>query len=276
MNKYAIYFAAVSLLWVMSCTNNSQNKPVMDSSSDWWYSAADDRTKAHLSVPKFEFIYLFGESMTILEEHKPGIPITLLEIGKPRLCKTKTGEILKEYSDYLGVTILYTKLLPAADCGFVMDYSLSVVRNKVEQYDIIPVTMVEDERLARSLDRKIKATDVLQKLLLRSGGIKYEVQTLKPPVVYRYAFPGLSVYVVQYGFKKRPGLIGPRVVVIDDSIYPLTGQCSYSHLRGFRLNSDYYIETGSSCCDCGITGQEVFQITPTSVELVFKDFRLSG
>ena len=274
MKKYIFYFTAFTLFYFVACEMKSH-----DSSSAGKSVAVNENGKGLSSEPKFYFIYTVEKSMGILEEYRAEIPMTLLEKEKSRVCAARTGKILKEHSEYLDATIAFTEILTKENCGHMLDYSLGIMQQKIENYDIVPFKIVENENLAQKLDRKVRATDGLQKLLLRNGGVKYEVGELvsdKLPVVYQYGIPGFSVYIVQYEFKMIPGVIGPRVVVIGDSAHPLTGQCSYPYLRGFKLNSAYYIESGSGCCECGITGKEVFKVTSKGIELVYKDYRLSG
>jgi hypothetical protein len=95
------------------------------------------------------------------------------------------------------------------------------------------------------------------------------------PKVYSLRIPKADAFVVEYD-RKVPHLpIGPRVIAIRGMLHPLTGWCSFPKWTAFRLNGSYYILSGSVCCGCGISGMELFRITPEGPVVVISNYSLS-
>jgi hypothetical protein len=120
---------------------------------------------------------------------------------------------------------------------------------------------------------------VLQELLDRNSYLVYEVDTgisRSLPRVLNYPMKNRQAYILEYEFSSD-GIVlcGPRVMVINSYVRGLTGQCSYPYVRMFRINNQSYIESGSFCCECGITGQEIFRIEETGPVLVYHDYSFS-
>jgi hypothetical protein len=46
-------------------------------------------------------------------------------------------------------------------------------------------------------------------------------------------------------------------------------------MRTFTLDGRYYIQSGSSCCSCGGTYEELYEVTAGSVKLVHEESSLS-
>jgi hypothetical protein len=61
---------------------------------------------------------------------------------------------------------------------------------------------------------------------------------------------------------------GPQFIVIGNNVYGITGACSFPYLYSFELNQALYLNSGSFCCDCGITGMELFKISGDSVSRI--------
>ncbi len=67
----------------------------------------------------------------------------------------------------------------------------------------------------------------------------------------------------------------PRVLLLNDRVYPLNGWCSFDEIAVFSLNGLYYICSGSACCDCGISILELIQVTQDGLVMVRSDASLS-
>jgi hypothetical protein len=137
------------------------------------------------------------------------------------------------------------------------------------RYEILPLNEIRDCTSIRDLDQLARASGLLEILLKKNRGATYALADLSPaPKVISLG----DARIVEYRYSWATG---PRVLVLNGKISALTGQCSFPALRAFRLDGKIYIESGSSCCECGISGIELFRITPEGTVLVHSDYSLS-
>jgi hypothetical protein len=59
-------------------------------------------------------------------------------------------------------------------------------------------------------------------------------------------------------------------------VIPLTAPCSYKQLFVYEFKGNAYIQTGSSCCDCGYVGDQIFEVGKDEIKLVFEDYSFSN
>jgi hypothetical protein len=128
-------------------------------------------------------------------------------------------------------------------------------------------------------DRLVRNSKALLTLLKKAqGAILGETKELEETnlKVYQVSMPGQKFLIASFEYSNENlGVSGPRLLVINDRVYPLTGWCSYQTLNVFRLEGQYYIQSGSCCCNCGITIMELFRITPEGPMVVLSDESLS-
>jgi len=218
------------------------------------------------------------EGTCFLGNYKAGLSVTLLEKRRSKSCIAKT-EGSKEYKG-LGPLFPVTKLYTTDACGLADLYSVAILRSKVWDYEILLLEEILDGEKIKSLDTFVRSTTILEGLRTKAqGGIPGEISEIENqwPKLYRYPIPEIEVFIVAYDEKEIEDYCcsGPRVILIKGTAYPLTGWCSYPFMRIFRLNGEYYLESGSACCGCGITIMELFKIKQRGPVEVHSDGSLS-
>jgi hypothetical protein len=136
------------------------------------------------------------------------------------------------------------------------------------------------KKRVQSLDKLVRNKNVLEKLRTKAGMAWDYKLSRDLPMVHRYPIPKMETFIVAYKtLLSDEGdldlLAGPRAIIINNIAYPLTGWCSYPYMRTFRLDEEYYLESGSHCCECGITIKELFKIKQTGPVEVHSDGSLS-
>lgn len=237
----------------------------------------------------FGFVYQCNNGINpicLLGEFDKGLFVFLLNRSNSLVCTATSGDQGKEDSTYGSID--YTELINLVNCEKPEDYSIAFIpslENKwdIDTYENIPLNQIGDPEKINALNEMVHKTNVLQSLLDRTAGIEglYKVSdeiAKSPPQALEYPIPGSKVYILTYELswklsENKP--LGPRVIIINNSVQALTGQCSYRNIRGFKLIGRYYLESGSHCCECGITGQELFKIEGSKATLVYEDFSFS-
>jgi hypothetical protein len=234
--------------------------------------------------PKHEFAFVIDcfwtkrkPNICLLGKYKRGTPITLLEIGRSRTCLLNT----EESGDYEGeiTAFPFTSVSPATKCGDASLYSIAVLGSRICSYQIVKMEEIIDKTKVQSLDKFVRSKNVLETLRQKAQGTAAEDYELPNdlPIVHRYPIPKMEIFILSY--KTLLGEFnvasGPRAIIINSIAYPLTGWCSYPYMRGFCLNGEYYIESGSHCCECGTTIKELFKMKQTGPVEVHSDSSLS-
>ena len=221
------------------------------------------------------------ESNCLLGNYRAGLSVTLLEKRRSKSCITKT-EGRKEYEGYWGASGSFpvTKLSMTDTCSLANLYSLAILKSQISDYEILVLEEILDREKIKSLDTFVRSTTILEDLRTKAQGIVAgEISEIENelPKLYRYPIPEIEVLIVAYDESKNEDYCcsGPRVVLIKGTPYSLTGWCSYPFMRIFRLNEEYYLESGSACCGCGITIKELFKITKKGPVKVHSDGSLS-
>jgi hypothetical protein len=224
---------------------------------------------------KFAFAVTCGEpesqELCLEGQFKAGINVTLLQSDSLKTCSTKTIRIT-EQSESSGSYL--TRL--EGSCGIPKEFDIAVLNKSVTDYEhIFPKEIVSPDIVSR-IDKSIKDNNALLSLRKKAQDlIPGEIKELEgvAPSIYQFFLPDARVMIASY--KLSTDMTGPQVVLINDRVYPLSGWCSYETLNVFRYNSQYYIQTGSYCCGCGITIMELYRITPNSLVEVLSDGGLS-
>ena len=235
--------------------------------------------------PKHDFAFVIEcdwtkktSNICLLGKYERGIRATLLEIEKSRVCVAKT----EESGDYEGPVVghLPFTMISGPKCQDPDLYSIAVLNHPVGNYQLLQLQEVINKNKVQDLDKFVRSRLVLEKLRTKAGKAEEYELSNELPIVHRYPIPKLEAFIVSY--KKVicdeltvEGVRGPRAIIVNGVAFPLTGWCSYPYLRAFRLDGQYYLESGSNCCDCGITIKEIFQIKSTGPIEVHSDGRLS-
>ena len=221
---------------------------------------------------RFSFVYPRAaadgkKGIFLLGRYEPSLPVVLLNGNESKYCRGRTGASRHYEDEVLELTL--TPVVETTGCGATDGYSLALISPGETRYEILPLNEIRDPALIRDLDRLVRSSGLLEMLVKKNRGATYALTDLIPPP--KVISMG-DARIVEYRFSWAAG---PRVLVLNGKISALTGQCSFPALRAFRLDGEIYIESGSSCCECGIRGSELFHITPEGAVLVYSDFSLS-
>jgi hypothetical protein len=216
--------------------------------------------------------------LCLIGKFKSGIKLTLLQSGQQKTCKTQTTSNVEVYNETSGAYV--TEL--AGSCEFPKEFSVGILKKPVWDYQhILPKKIVIADVISKT-DRSIRDRGVLLKLVNRAQGVPLNTSEMKEfekivPQLHQFSLPEFNVIIASYDeFPDNLNYAcGPRVIIINDRIYPLTGWCSYRTFDVFRLNGQYYVKSGSCCCECGITIMELFRITPNGLVKVYSNGDLS-
>lgn len=232
-------------------------------------------------LKKFGFIFKYAEKneeLFILGTAPLGERVYLLEEKAPKVC---IAETIKHREDsWAGDSIYLTSLKSIEDCGPAKLYSLAIIGVPVVSYQTITYQKLSDAKFIADINAKIKNSAALDILKTNaqgnSPGDKYFPIADIMPDVYMLHVLDKEIFVASYEVQRdNYRMHGPRAIVIDGKIHPLTGWCSWPDFRVFAVNGSYYLESGSGCCGCGITVQELFEIKPDGVITVHDDMSYS-
>ena len=223
-----------------------------------------------------------SNNICLLGKFERGIPSTLLEIGRSRTCDVNT----EESGDYEGPvtgSFSYTVVSSSTKCEDANSYSVAVLGSRITSYRIVKMEEITDRRKVQSLDRFVRNKNVLEPYRGRAQGMRAEDYEIAKdlPIIHRYPIPEMETFILSYKvlYPDEGGpsdtVSGPRATIINNIAYPLTGWCSHRYIRAFRMDGEYYLESGSNCCECGITIKELFKITKKGPVEVYSDASLS-
>jgi hypothetical protein len=225
---------------------------------------------------KFAFVFLrdpaqHPQDLNLFGTIKPDTMVTLIGISTPETCKTSTtGNLM--YEDEVK-SFPYTTLR-LNSCEDPRKYSMAIINEEVKSYSLLQLKKIDDQRTISRLHELVLSSNVLKEMVHRAQDEidgDYSAIVQRPPNIYQYPIAKVNAYIVEYGSSGN----NPRVIVLADKIYPFTGWCSYEYMKSFNLNGRYYIESGSSCCTCGGTSMELYEVKPGSVRLVHEESSLS-
>lgn len=203
--------------------------------------------------------------------HPPDKRISLLKKGADTYCDAVTDSHGLYENDVISFPV--TNLRDAGRCGSPGDYMVACFA-PVANYANVNWRKTPDPKIAGSLDAAIRTSPALQSLRFKAqdivAGDELSPLSTFSPRVHELDLSGRRAYLVSYESKDGP-VNGPRFVVLDGTINALTGWCSYPYLRTFVLNDELYLESGSSCCGCGITIMELYKVTGNTVACVHAD-----
>lgn len=233
---------------------------------------------ASMEKSDFAFAVNCGEpgspSLCLVGRFKATTNVTLLESVPGNACTAKTTSLV-EKSESSGA--YFTKL--NGSCKIPKEFVVAVLKKPVQDYASVPPKEIVNADTISKIDRAIRNSRVLLKLLKKAqdlvpGKIKELEGSI--PKIYEFKLPDSNVFIASYeSSSENTGVSGPRVIIINDRFYPLTGWCSFMTLNVFRLNDQYYVQSGSCCCNCGISIMELFRITSKGLVSVVSDGRLS-
>ncbi len=230
-------------------------------------------TKNIVSNYSFVFSDNQAKDFAILGTAALGKEVTLLEKDTANYCTAVTTTNRDAgWANPIEVTSLVTQ----HNCKSDHAYSVAVIGTTVKDYHLISYDKVSDDSLIKEIDLKVRNSSAMESLKTRAQDLisGYDIVPFADvkPTLYTLHIPNRDILLASYTVRRGQQLQeGPRVVIINGNYYPLTGWCSYPDFRVFVLNGTYYIESGSYCCGCGITIQELFEIKNDGVVPVWAD-----
>jgi hypothetical protein len=205
--------------------------------------------------------------------HGPFAPksrVTLLKKDISKTCVLETDEVFTWHDETSSFTA--TRLRSPNDCDPPNSYRVAVVGREVFEYEVLELEVVSDTQKIRKLNWLVQAQRALDEKIETSAGsqdIRWDYDSDAPPrIVLKLPIPSFEGYVLHY-YGERIYDGNPRILIIGDRTYPLTGPCSFPWLRAFRLDDDFFLESGSGCCGCGWRDEFLFRITENGPERVF-------
>jgi hypothetical protein len=252
---------------------------------DFWYKIKyNEKTGwvfgafTSLAKPAYALIYTIGDVIYLFGKFNLNEVVTLIDNKTGYMFETATTSYHTENSENFGQFVL-TKIKNQPETYKGSDFIAMFIK-KPDDYRNIDIEKTKDKDLINKIDKLIRKSNYLETLLDKNvGGFITEVNLKNiTPDVFMFKCGNTSVNIATYKFKPEtnyPLAFGPRLAVVDDIVFPLTGPCSYEEFYVFYLNSKYYIETGAHCCVCGVTGVEIFEIADNKVLNVFSDYSYS-
>ncbi len=223
---------------------------------------------------KTEFAFaledLEAKALVLSGEYPLNAEVFLLHKTKNRYCKA----ITRKHDRWAELDASFTTL-DAAHCGPPKSYSVAVF-NPVSDYKVVSLQSLSKEETLK-LDRLVRQSAEPGKLSGKAqelvSGIEYRPLEKFTPKAYKFRNANNKGMIVSY---REGDEVGPRFIIFGNSVYGLTGWCSYKYLRAFILNGALYLDSGSMCCGCGITIMELFRIEENKVTIVHEDGNLSN
>lgn len=234
--------------------------------------------------PEASFAFVFNSRRNLQNvfalygHHSPGKNVYLLNSTKNSFCAATTEE-QNDYDDE-AVSIPFTTLKVEESCGSLKDYDVAFFK-PVQEYRRLSLTPVKNVALAKTFEKMARKSAAITRLgsNIKSGDndrSREDEETPLEKTAQVYKMGKLDNYIVTFMFSSPPFdpdlQVGPRVIFHKNIPYPLTGWCSYPALNAFILNGEPYVESGSYCCGCGITGRELFKIGKDKVVLIHSNY----
>ena len=270
-NRIIIYiiflFVLIAVVLIFRTNNITEQKQIQNT------EAPSSITKNIISYFSFVFHDKQAQDISILGIAVAGQSVTLLEKSSSHYCTAVTTSSKDAGWAY---PIDLTALDKRQQCGAAELYSVAVVGTVAKDYKSISYEQISNDSLITEIDLKIRNSSILDSLKTKAQGLiagdQYFPLTDLKPTLHSLNIPNQAILLATYSVTRNSHVQkGPRVIVINDNYYPLTGWCSYPDFRVFALDGKYYLESGSYCCGCGITIQELFVIKNDSVALVWDD-----
>lgn len=236
-----------------------------------------DINESSFKKSDFAFVINFDEGPDsdktyLLGKYPSGINITLLHKDLAKTCSAQTTTNVIRV-DSSGTDITEIK----GTCVKQKIYKLAIINNSVENYKPVKPKRITDPERISAFDKKAKRSKAL--LYLKKNNQDGEIMDLQNiignvPQVSYFEIPPSEIYIISY-HDNGENILGPRVAIHKGGIYPLTGWCSYEALYVFLLNNEYYVQSGSFCCGCGVTTIELFKVSPSGIIKLYSDSSLS-
>jgi len=209
-----------------------------------------------------------------------GLTVFLVNLKSKSIFTCKTVSIKSEI-DEEGEKITYTTLDKQPSKIEQENLSNTAILNANSTYlKIIEAKQNNKQSYISDLDKKIKQGKYLEKLIKQNAELTpineyMDSLKLRLPVAYDVLMLGKTITLIEYEMFIGTGTIGPRFLVINSKIFPLSGQCS-GRFFFYQLDNRFFINSPSSCCECGLNAEETFEIKDNLVKNIFSDYSYSN
>jgi len=226
---------------------------------------------------KYSLIYSVGDSVYLFGKHKLNQTVTIVDNKAGELTESKTTGYMVYSDDAIG-SIVLTRISPQPKSKN-QAYSIVTFSNKPLDYKIEEQKNILNSDLIISTDSLIRSTVLLDELMKRNGDGNIQSDSVLKgvlPEIVKVTANDFEYFIASYRIYDN-STIGPRLAIMQDKkVIPLTGQCSFEYLFTYFYNGKSYIQTGSSCCDCGIIGEQIFEVAREDIKPVFQDYSFSN
>jgi hypothetical protein len=216
----------------------------------------------------FALTFNAKDSLFIIGDLAKGNTVFLLNNETGEYRRAQTGETQIYFEEISNIHWHLTPVLPQPDLKTRFD--LAFAHNNQINFQLIGNMMVNDSTVIADIDYEIKLSGFIDTLMAYDDKFPTDyVIGLYSPKIIKINFPEDEAFVVTYSYVDS--IPGPRMIIINNKIFPLTGPCSYQHVYPFRINGRNFIQTGSTCCECDWVIDQVFEIINDSIVLAFQD-----
>jgi len=264
------------IVFLASCSNRSNKSATqnVDSLKGTNLTISENAIAANTN---YSLTYWVEDAIYLFGKQNLDKTVTLIDNKNGKLIESQTTGYIVHSDEMLG-EINLTRILPVAGIEKEANH-IAIFSNKPADYKSNVQIQIFESDLIIYIDSLIRTTNHLDDLLKKNGGFEYttdsELKNVLPDLI-KVKTDNFDYLVATYMMFDR-STIGPKLAIMPNKkVVPLTGQCSYDFFYTYFFNGKNYIQTGSGCCDCGITGQQVFQVEEEDIQPVFEDYSYSN
>lgn len=196
----------------------------------------------------------------------PGSELQFLDHESRKVHSAKTLE------NFLLVDELFEHKVTTTDLDTSIKPHLILLGDKVEikWLNLKEITdSVKKQELANRINLKRDYSDEFEDT---GGALKIELVAYnKEVIVHEFEYKQETYFILSYTFADYQGPAA-TFLLSQGAEYPLTGPCSFfSYPELFLLNERLYLQSGSRCCECGISVQQLFEFNGKELKTILED-----
>jgi hypothetical protein len=268
-----VSLSLIALLPACSCDSGNDTTQINDSINQA-RQALINKTKVENS--KFSLTNFNDDTLYLFGKHKLNQAVTLIDNHTGIHFESKTSSYLVLEIEPIG-EVVQTRILPE-DADQPSPEYIAFFTHDPGDYRKEKQENVTDDQLIVKFDSLIRSTTYLHELMKQNGEsvlIPDSILSGILPELFRVKTGFCEYFVATYKLFDH-STIGPRLAIMDgNTVVPLTGQCSSDYFYTFHFNGKDYIQAASLCCDCGIAGEQIFEVEEHTIKLVFEDYSFS-
>ncbi|MEM8890534.1 MAG: hypothetical protein AAGD28_21335 [Bacteroidota bacterium] len=191
--------------------------------------------------------------------------------------ETKMIYSVSTAENYLLIDDLFTHEVTTLDLDTAIKPSLIYLGEKA---NILwpDAKRVENEKMIEELAGKIGLKENYQDAFEGFGGglNRYFIMISDVPDVWEFQFQSQSHYILSYPISLDNGIsdhqYSTSFLVSPTQQHLLTGPCSFYGLPDiFLMNEKLYLQSGSTCCECGVVIGQLFEFNGKELKTVLED-----